>query len=119
MPGLITNLQRAPTPSGQQETASGASHAPGSGYFARVLLTVGRFVVLLGLREDVTTYRAPIGKAVRNGDPPHLTRRSGVLPPRAQRRLQLKAEMVCLFALHKGKYGSPRIAADLWMRAGG
>jgi hypothetical protein len=26
-------------------------------------------VVLLGLREDVTTCRAPIGKAVRNGDP--------------------------------------------------
>jgi putative transposase len=35
------------------------------------------------------------------------------LPPRAQRRGQLKAEIARLFALHEGKYGSPRITADL------
>jgi transposase InsO family protein len=37
----------------------------------------------------------------------------GTLAPRAQRRDRLKAEVARLFALHKGKYGSPRIAADL------
>jgi putative transposase len=35
------------------------------------------------------------------------------LPPRAQRRQRLKAEVARLFAEHAGKYGSPRIAADL------
>jgi putative transposase len=35
------------------------------------------------------------------------------LPPRAQRREQLKAEVARLFAAHEGKYGSPRITADL------
>jgi putative transposase len=35
------------------------------------------------------------------------------LPARAQRREQLKAEVGHLFAGHEGKYGSPRIAADL------
>jgi putative transposase len=39
--------------------------------------------------------------------------RSGVLPARAQRRQLLKAEAARLFALHEGKYGSPRISADL------
>jgi transposase InsO family protein len=39
--------------------------------------------------------------------------RGGALPPRAQRRERLKAEVVRLFRLHDGKYGSPRIAADL------
>ena len=33
--------------------------------------------------------------------------------PRAQRRDRLKAEVARLFALHEGKYGSPRITADL------
>jgi transposase InsO family protein len=33
--------------------------------------------------------------------------------PRAQRRDRLKAEVGRLFALHEGKYGSPRITADL------
>jgi transposase InsO family protein len=33
--------------------------------------------------------------------------------PRAQRRDRLKAEVARLFAEHEGKYGSPRIAADL------
>jgi putative transposase len=33
--------------------------------------------------------------------------------PRAQRRDRLKAEVMRLFAEHEGKYGSPRIAADL------
>jgi putative transposase len=37
----------------------------------------------------------------------------GTLGPRAQRRKQLKAEVARLFALHQGKYGSPRITADL------
>ena len=37
----------------------------------------------------------------------------GRLPPRAQRRERLKAEVARLFALHEGKYGSPRITADL------
>ena len=37
----------------------------------------------------------------------------GRLPPRAQRREQLKAEVARLFAVHEGKYGSPRITADL------
>ena len=37
----------------------------------------------------------------------------GRLPPRAQRRDRLKAEVARLFAEHGGKYGSPRIAADL------
>jgi putative transposase len=39
--------------------------------------------------------------------------RNSQLPPRAQRREQLKAEVAWCFALHDGKYGSPRIAADL------
>jgi transposase InsO family protein len=39
--------------------------------------------------------------------------KDGVLPPRAQRREKLKAEVARLFGLHAGKYGSPRITADL------
>ena len=39
--------------------------------------------------------------------------RGGRLPPRAQRRERLKAEVARLFAVHQGKYGSPRITADL------
>jgi transposase InsO family protein len=39
--------------------------------------------------------------------------RSGRLAPRARRRGQLRAEVARLFALHEGKYGSPRITADL------
>jgi len=35
------------------------------------------------------------------------------LPPRAQRRERLQAEIARLFTLHEGKYGSPRITADL------
>jgi putative transposase len=35
------------------------------------------------------------------------------LPPRAQRRERLKAEVGRLFRLHQGRYGSPRITADL------
>ena len=38
---------------------------------------------------------------------------SGTLGPRAQRRVRLAAEVARLFALHEGKYGSPRITADL------
>jgi len=37
----------------------------------------------------------------------------GVLPPRAARREQLRAEVRRLFAAHRGTYGSPRITADL------
>jgi putative transposase len=37
----------------------------------------------------------------------------GRLAPRALRKEQLKAEIARLFAAHEGKYGSPRIAADL------
>jgi len=37
----------------------------------------------------------------------------GQLPARAQRRDRLKAEVARLFALHEGKYGSPRITDDL------
>ena len=37
----------------------------------------------------------------------------GQLPPRAARRERLKAEIRRLFAGHEGKYGSPRITADL------
>lgn len=37
----------------------------------------------------------------------------GQLPPRAARRERLKAEVRRLFAGHQGKYGSPRITADL------
>ena len=37
----------------------------------------------------------------------------GRLPPRAARRERLKAEIRRLFAGHQGKYGSPRITADL------
>jgi putative transposase len=37
----------------------------------------------------------------------------GVLSPRAARRQRLKAEVARLFALHGGKYGSPRVTADL------
>ena len=33
--------------------------------------------------------------------------------PRAQRRDRLKAEVARLFGVHEGKYGSPRITADL------
>jgi len=39
--------------------------------------------------------------------------KDGRLPARAQRRGQLKAEVARLFGLHEGKYGSPRITADL------
>jgi putative transposase len=39
--------------------------------------------------------------------------KNGQPPPRAQRREKLKAEVARLFALHEGKYGSPRITADL------
>jgi putative transposase len=39
--------------------------------------------------------------------------RGGALPPRAARRERLKAEVARLFGLHDGKYGSPRITADL------
>ena len=39
--------------------------------------------------------------------------RGGRLPPRAQRRGQLKAEVARLFGAHEGKYGSPRLTADL------
>ena len=35
------------------------------------------------------------------------------LPPRAARRERLKAEIGRLFGAHEGKYGSPRITADL------
>jgi transposase InsO family protein len=37
----------------------------------------------------------------------------GSLPPRAARRERLKAEVRRLFELHGGRYGSPRITADL------
>jgi putative transposase len=39
--------------------------------------------------------------------------RGGALGPRAQRRERLAVEVARLFALHEGKYGSPRITADL------
>jgi putative transposase len=39
--------------------------------------------------------------------------KGGTLPPRAARRDRLKAEVARLFSLHKGRYGSPRITADL------
>jgi putative transposase len=39
--------------------------------------------------------------------------KDGRLPARAQRREQLTAEVARLFAFHEGKYGSPRITADL------
>jgi transposase InsO family protein len=39
--------------------------------------------------------------------------KNGRLPPRAQRRERLKAEVARLFRVHGGKYGSPRITADL------
>jgi transposase InsO family protein len=37
----------------------------------------------------------------------------GAPGPRAQRRDRLKAEVARLFGVHEGKYGSPRITADL------
>jgi transposase InsO family protein len=37
----------------------------------------------------------------------------GALGLRAQRRARLKAEVARLFALHQGKYGAPRVTADL------
>jgi putative transposase len=39
--------------------------------------------------------------------------KGGTLPARAQRRERLKAEVARLFKRHKGKYGSPRITAEL------
>jgi putative transposase len=39
--------------------------------------------------------------------------RDGAPGPRAQRRDRLKAEVGRLFTVHQGKYGSPRITADL------
>jgi putative transposase len=39
--------------------------------------------------------------------------KGGLLPPRAARRERLAAEVARLFTLHAGKYGSPRITADL------
>jgi putative transposase len=38
---------------------------------------------------------------------------SGRLPPQAERRERLAAEVARLFRLHEDKYGSPRITADL------
>ena len=37
----------------------------------------------------------------------------GSLPPRAARRARLAAEVRRLFGVHGGRYGSPRITADL------
>ena len=37
----------------------------------------------------------------------------GTLPPRAARRERLRAEVKRLFEVHGGKYGGPRITADL------
>jgi putative transposase len=39
--------------------------------------------------------------------------KGGTLGPRAARRQRLAAEVARLFGLHEGKYGSPRITADL------
>jgi putative transposase len=39
--------------------------------------------------------------------------RAGVLPPRVTRRERLTAEIGRLFRAHEGKYGAPRITADL------
>ncbi len=39
--------------------------------------------------------------------------RSGRLPPQAERRERLKAEVASLFQIHAGKYGAPRLTADL------
>ena len=39
--------------------------------------------------------------------------RGGALPPRVQRRERLQSEVQRLFEAHGGRYGSPRIAADL------
>jgi transposase InsO family protein len=39
--------------------------------------------------------------------------KGATLPPRAARRERLKAEVARLFGLHQGKYGAPRITADL------
>ena len=39
--------------------------------------------------------------------------KAGSLPPRRLRRDQLKAEVARLFGVHQGRYGSPRITADL------
>ena len=39
--------------------------------------------------------------------------KAGTLPPQAERRERLAAEVARLFMLHGGKYGSPRITADL------
>jgi putative transposase len=39
--------------------------------------------------------------------------KDGIPGPRAARRQRLKAEVARLFAQHEGKYGSPRITADL------
>jgi transposase InsO family protein len=39
--------------------------------------------------------------------------RGGILPPGAERRRRLAAEVRRLFELHEGKYGSPRITGDL------
>jgi transposase InsO family protein len=39
--------------------------------------------------------------------------RGGTLPPGAERRRRLAAEVKRLFELHEGKYGSPRITDDL------
>jgi putative transposase len=39
--------------------------------------------------------------------------KAGVLPPRSARRERLRAEISRLFRHHEGKYGAPRITADL------
>ena len=39
--------------------------------------------------------------------------KDGALAPRAARRERLSAEVARLFGLHRGRYGSPRITADL------
>ena len=39
--------------------------------------------------------------------------RGGAPGPQAQRRDRLKAEVAHLFKLHEGKYGAPRLTADL------
>jgi putative transposase len=64
-------------------------------------------------REDHGIPHATVCRALGVSQSWFYKWKAGVLPPRAARRERLKVEISRLFRGHEGKYGAPRIAADL------